>query len=139
MWCGRMWCGQMWCVAAVSLSLAVTVSPRAVEAQRRTEGAIPELSGARQITPSLQPSPSLGFAVNDTTVVKTSRRAEHAKVGAVVGVVMGGILGGVVANGLNDLGDDMDPGESFGSVLVGIVGGALIFGLIGAVVGALVP
>lgn len=33
----------------------------------------------------------------------------------------------------------MDAGESYGSVLDGIVGGALVFGLIGTLVGALVP
>lgn len=132
-------CGRTRCVAALALSLAVVVTPRSVLAQRRTEGAIPELTSARQLTPSFQRAASFGFAANDTTAVKKSRRSEHAKVGAVVGVVMGGLLGGLFANGMNDLGDHRDPGENFGSVLVGIVGGALIFGLIGTVVGALVP
>lgn len=132
-------CRRSWCVAAAALSLALVGVPRSVSAQRRTAGAIPDLTVARQITPSFHRLPPFVLAGNDTTVAKESRRSRHAKTGALIGIIGGGILGGVVASGLNDMGDSNDAGESFGSVVVAVVGGALFFGLIGAVVGALVP
>lgn len=130
---------RTWGVAAVALLLVVLGAPRSVSAQRRSEGTIPGLADARPVALSFYRLPSFVLAGNDTTVAKESRRVRHAKTGALIGIIGGGILGGLAASELNELGDDMDEGEKYGSVVVAAVGGALFFGLIGALVGALVP
>jgi hypothetical protein len=145
----------------VLLGLSTLVSGPAV-AQRRDGGTIPALertetevaSGLQAETPDWtgrarwrRGSPgdprvlaSNAALADEPIALAPSRRAQHAKSGALIGGVVGGILGGVAGGAVAEDARDLGAGSSRGGgIIVGAVVGALVGVLIGAGIGALIP
>lgn len=144
-----------------ALITVLTLCPLALNAQRRTAGAlsVPALEREPAVAShgSMRSTGWVAVADAESTAVgkllspnwrgagperplrdEESRRRKHAKIGALIGGGFGaavGLLGGAADEGLNA---DQDGNSGLKIVGAGLAG-ALIFGAIGAGIGALIP